>query len=309
MKVQDRLRGVTTHANERYKQTGEHEYPSAIHELIIYHKIRLHLEDRKSTEQSFRRLKTNFVDWNEVRISSIPEIQEALGQAASSLSVSVFIKDFLDFIHGQNQTVDLEYLGEENLTEIRRFLRQIKGIDPATISMVLHLRKEYPVLPVSPSMEPSLIRMGLVRTKDNRDQKGRYLHSVVEEKSLLPFHHFLVHHSQETCPPDEDNVQCKVCSLTKFCQYYEKVGKRKKKASARGAKAATKKTAAGSTKKSSKKSAKAAPKKTAKKTPKATKKSPKKAAAKKSVKKTKGASRSAAKKKTTARKTKGKASK
>ena len=302
MKVQDRLRGVTTHAQERYKQTGGNEYPSAIHELIIYHKIRLHFEDRKSTEQSFRRLKTNFVDWNEVRISSIPEIQEALGQTASSLSVSVFLKDFLDFLHRQNQTVDLEYLGEENLTEIRRFLRQIKGIDPSTISMVLHLRKEYPVLPVSPSMEPSLVRMGLVRTKDNRDQKGRYLHSVVEEDSLLPFHHFLVRHSQEICPPDEDNVQCKVCALTKYCQYYERVGKRKKKASARGAKAATRKTAASSAKKSAKAAPKKSSKKTSKKTPKATKKSPKKAAAKKSVKKTKGASRSAAKKKTTARK-------
>jgi endonuclease III len=255
LKVHDRLKGVIDHAQATHRKLRGNEYPPEILDLIIFHKIHLYL-DEKTALQSFRRLKTNFVDWNEVRISSLPEIQEALAQAPSSLGVAVFIKDFLDYLHSCNQTMDLEFLAEENITEIRKFLRLIRSMNASTVSMVLRMRKEYPVLPIDSNMEPALVRMGLVKKTDNRDQKGRFLHTVVEADSALAFHHFLIEHARETCPPEDDDVQCPTCELTKCCQFFEKGGSRRKKpAKATKAAAAIRTKAPAAKTKSSKKTA------------------------------------------------------
>ena len=283
MKVQDRLKGVVSHAKDTYRKVRGNDYPPEILDLIIFHKIHLFL-DEKSALQSFKRLKSNFVDWNEVRISSLPEIQESLGPSPSSLGLAVFIKDFLDFLHSSNQTVNLEHLAEENITEIRKFLRQIRGMDASTVSMVLRMRKEYPVIPIDPNMEPALVRMGLVKKTDNRDQKARYLNTVVEDDTALAFHHFLIEHAREVCPPEDDEVQCPSCRLSKFCHYFERVGSRRKsRAKAKAAKTAKTAKKASSSKEKTKTAKKAAKTKKAAATNKAAKK--KSAAAKKAAKK------------------------
>ena len=99
--------------------------------------------------------------------------------------------------------------------------------------MVLRLRKEYPMLPVDPRMEPSLIRLGIVRQKDNRDQKGKYLHTLVDEDSAIRFHHFFLSHSRETCPPDESQLQCVSCGIRNSCDYYSKSRSSKRRRAAR----------------------------------------------------------------------------
>lgn len=117
--------------------------PNSILDLLIYQRVTSYAGE-KAAIKSFRRLKNSFVDWNEVRISPIPEIQKALGPAApNSLAVAVFIKDLLDFLHHKRHVLDLEFLVEENNTEIRRFMKKIKGIDAAATNVVLKLRKEY----------------------------------------------------------------------------------------------------------------------------------------------------------------------
>lgn len=224
MKVQDRLKFIARHIKNSHKEFRSYEnggYPRNILDLIIFHEIHFHM-DEASAVQSFRRLKANFVDWNEVRISPIPEIQDALGQGSHSLAVAVFIKDLLDFLHHAKQSVDLEFLAEETITDIRRFLRQIKGIHPSTINMVLRVRKEYPTVPVDPRMEPSLLRLGIVRDKHNTDQMGKYLYNLVDGSTALGLHHFFLKHSRDVCPPDEDDIKCPRCGIRNSCHFYQK---------------------------------------------------------------------------------------
>jgi len=132
------------------------------------------------------------------------------------------------------------FLAEENISEIRRFLRQIKGVETATINLVLRQRKEYPMLPVDPLMEPALDRIGLVRSQDSRDQKGKFLHDLFEGPQGLSIHHFFMTHARETCPPDETEVQCVHCSIRASCQFYE-TRSRGRGSSAKGSKASKKK--------------------------------------------------------------------
>jgi endonuclease III len=197
------------------------EYPREILDLVIFHKIHLHL-DRAEAFQAFRRLKHDFVDWNEVRISSIREIQEVLGPSEDGLEMAVFIKNFLEFVHQEFRRMDLEFLAEQSNAEIRKFFKQVRGLDASTIHLILRLRKDYPVLPVNARMESTLTRVGVVRPRDNREQKGKFLHGLVNADLALPFHHFFLQHSRKICPPDESRLQCAACGIRSSCHYYER---------------------------------------------------------------------------------------
>ncbi len=260
MKAKEVLKDVWSHISKKETQikTALENYPEEILDLVIFHKINFYLPPPEAL-QSFQRLKTDFVDWNEIRISPIPEIQEAIDAPDHSLSLAVFIKDLLDFLHHEKHTVSLESLAEENISDIRRFLKQIKGVESSTINLVLRQRREYPMVPVDTRMESTLERLNLVKADLTCDQKGKALHEMLETEDGLILHHFFLAHSRDICPPEDEDVQCSACDLKSCCQFYVKMSKKKKKKKATAAaKPAKKKVAKKAAKKVAKKVAKKA---------------------------------------------------
>ena len=227
LKPNDKLREITSHvrASTRLFSAALQKYPRDILDLLIYHKLHFHMSPRDAAER-FRRLKNVFVDWNEVRISSIKEIQEVFHDTPDSLELAIFIKDFLEQIHRLHQTLSLEFLAEENSADIRKHLKELKGVDPSSIDMVLRLRKELPVVPLSPAMDLTLQRVGLVKRGEPRDRKARQLNAMLSPELVLPFHHFFLEHSREICPTTEADLRCPVCSLQRSCSYFAKHRKR-----------------------------------------------------------------------------------
>jgi endonuclease-3 len=168
-------------------------YPDTIIEAIIYHRLHSHMEPSMAVK-SYRMITSEFVDWNEVRISPIREIQEQVSKGDDSLELSVFIKDFLEFVHARHQSLSLEHLAEENLTEIRRYLKQVRGIDAINIDLILLLRKEHPIIPLNLSMERLLCQLNIVNSQESRDRKEKAVYELVGAESALMFHHLLLDH-------------------------------------------------------------------------------------------------------------------
>jgi len=235
LKSDDRLKAINHYVSTSYRRRAPsfRDYPKEILDLIVFHKFHFFMSHQEAI-QAYRRLKSAFVDWNEVRISAVIEIQEIFEGVPDSLELAIFVKDFLEHLHRKNQSVSLEFLVDMGLGDIRRYLKEIKGIEPATIDLVLRLRKEHPVLPLSASMERTLLRLGVVRPGDNRDQKGKYLHSLVSEDQALPFHHFFLQHSREICPPDDEKVQCGSCAIRNTCNFYRQRQRRSGNGSSNG---------------------------------------------------------------------------
>jgi len=223
LNAQDKLKSLKTYVTSSYRRINSayRNYPREILDLIVFHKLHFYMGAGEAV-QAYRRLKTAFVDWNEVRISSVKEIQEVFEGVPDALELAIFVKDFLEQLHRENQSVSLEFLVEKNLADIRRYLKGIKGVDPATIGMVLRLRKDYPSLPINSAMERSMVRLGLVRPGGKRDQQEKQLHTMIDPEQAISFHHFFLDHSRETCPPDEEKVQCGSCLIRRSCNYYER---------------------------------------------------------------------------------------
>lgn len=205
-------------------------YPSDVVDLIIFHKLHLSMP-LDAALRNFRSLKSTFVDWNEVRVSSIPEIRAAFVTGPESLPVAVFIKEFLEFLHRLEQKVSLEFLMEQNLGEIRRYFKKFRGIDGSTVNLILRVRKEHPVLPLNRAMEAVLDRLGISRKSDTRERKERALYDRLDPGNALAVHHFLLNHSQEYCPPDEASLACHRCCMRSFCTFYAAASRRRQRGS------------------------------------------------------------------------------
>jgi endonuclease III len=207
---------------------GAAAFPRELLDLIILHKLHLLLGPVEAWE-SFSALKAEFVDWNEVRVSPISEIQEHLRPASSHpsltgsvLELSVFIKDLLEFVHQERHSLNLENLADENLTEIRRYLKQIRGMDPATIELVLFLRKDHPAVPLNQAMALTLLRIGILRPGETHDRRAKRLFKHLEPAMVLPFHLYVANLSRETCPPDEKKVACPSCEIKQVCAFFKR---------------------------------------------------------------------------------------
>jgi endonuclease III len=194
-------------------------YPTQVVDLIIFHKLHLELPSA-SALKTFQNLKAAFVDWNEVRVSTFREIQDVFVGGQNTLALAIFIKELLEFVHRERQQMSLEFLMEENLGDIRRYLKQVRGLDTSTVNLILRVRKEHPVLPLNRSMEAVLHRLGLLRNAETRDKKERTLHELVEPGKAIAVHHFLLNHSQEYCPPEEEKVNCSHCCMRRMCAFY-----------------------------------------------------------------------------------------
>jgi len=200
-------------------ENGKGKYPSKILDLIIFHKLHLGLPT-EGAMKSYQRLREGFVDWNETRISSVREIQEAIDFCPGSLELAVFIKNLLEFVHREHQDVSLEFLAEQNLGDIRQYLKQVKGVDNATVELILLLRKEYPIFPLNEGAETVLRRLGILRATSTPLQRAKQLYDLVEPDGALKLHHFLLNHSREVCPPDETRIDCPRCGMREMCAFY-----------------------------------------------------------------------------------------
>jgi endonuclease-3 len=236
VKVAERIQALLHQANifGRRWRVDAQSYPTVILDIIVFHKLHLLLPADVAL-RSFRQLKDRFVDWNEVRISSVREIQDELAATSGTLEFAVFIKDLLEQVHRERQDVSLEFLADQNLGEIRRYLKQIKGVDSATADLVLRVRKAHPVLPLNHSMEVVLSRLGIFRDGETRDHKEKALHDLIEPDRVFQLHHLLVEIARDTCHLEPERLDCPRCLLRSSCDFYARLSKRARKNSPRKA--------------------------------------------------------------------------
>ncbi len=241
MKASDKVSQVVKKVlrGEKARNASIAAYPDSILETVIFHRLH-HATSADKALKSFERLITEFVDWNEIRVSTIQEIREQLPSGANSLDTAVFIKDYLEFVHRERQCMDLEFLIEQNLSDIRRFLKQVRGIDASTIDLLVHRCKGHPIFPLNPLMETILVTAGLAKQQDTRDRKAKSVFEMLVSESVLPFHHFLLDLKRELEPIEERTLSGAKAPLRAACGGFvnPKAGKRKK------AKTAAKTTAA-----------------------------------------------------------------
>ena len=273
------------------------------------------LEDNswENAEAGYEKLLKSYFDLNEIRVSSVPELERTLGDLKAAAWKGLRIKSILRFVFESTYTYDFEKLAKLTLESAQKRLKKIDYISPFVASFTLHQVLGSHVVCLDECTHRAAIHFGIVPPDSSIEAASEFLKAGVKKTDTSAFTHLL--RCFATDPKFEDRItdafeeeEFDVLKVAERLATLKAPRKRKKVVKKAAAKAPGKGARSAATAKTPK--AKAASKKAAAKKPApAKKKSAKTATAKKSTPKKKPVKKKSAAKTAPKKATKKKATK
>eukprot|EP00045_Choanoeca_perplexa_P006897 m.60156 g.60156 ORF g.60156 m.60156 type:complete len:247 (+) comp13839_c0_seq2:183-923(+) len=101
-----------------------------------------------NSSKAFLKLKSRFPHWEEVRTSSVTDLEDVIRSAGLAQTKSKRIKAILDTLHEEKGECSMEYLRTMSNDAIKRELVRFNGVGPKTISCMLLFNMQRPDLAV-----------------------------------------------------------------------------------------------------------------------------------------------------------------
>lgn len=150
--------------------------------------------------KAFRTLKTQFVDWNEVRISSAKEVQEVLREGSEPLELALVIKDFLQLLFTELHHVGLDFLRDKTISDIRSFFKKKTRIEEPVVTLLLERIKDYPAFPLEGGVQQCAEKLGLVAADATAVQAMKDVYAQIDRSRILHWFVYLTDHHRAGCP-------------------------------------------------------------------------------------------------------------
>ena len=147
------------------------------------------LEDSTVDEAdlSFKRLFADFPDLNEVRVSTVGEIERAfLGQTASEWRAFRVIS-VLKFVFDKSYSFEFESLRKKTLDLATKQLAKIKDLSPFVRDYTLHEVTGAHLIPIDPALSKLLIWLGLALPSQTQEQMGEMMKAAVRKAEVEAF--------------------------------------------------------------------------------------------------------------------------
>ena len=147
------------------------------------------LEDStvEEADLSFQRLFTEFPDLNEVRVSSVGEIERAFaGQTASEWRAFRVIS-VLKFVFDKSYSFEFESLRKKTLDLATKQLAKIKDLSPFVRDYTLHEVTGAHLIPIDPALARLLIWLGMALPNQTPEQIGELMKAAVRKAEVEAF--------------------------------------------------------------------------------------------------------------------------
>jgi endonuclease-3 len=143
-----------------------------------------HTSVRRGT-RALRELRRAFVDWNEVRVSSVDEIRGAMSSADWAAVSATRIRKLLWGLLEVRNEVSLEVLNELNTTQARAFLQGLPEVNRDLADEVLLFSLNANLLPVGNHTARMSYRLGLIEN-DRSTLKNQRALMTLWDQALFP---------------------------------------------------------------------------------------------------------------------------
>jgi endonuclease-3 len=174
----------------------------------------------EQADRAFKNLRERFFDWNEVRVSSVREIEEALTDLSGAELRAERILSFLQEVFEANFSFDLESLHKKGVKQAAKALARYeaaKGND-YVIAWVVQQSLGGHALPLDAPTLRITRRLGLLdRDQEDREALRTSLEHVVPKAKGRAFTELISQLGQEYCWEDEPN--CSACPLASECPF------------------------------------------------------------------------------------------
>lgn len=291
IKASDRqnvCRKLVASLKKKYKKQPP-KYELGVLETILFG-VCLENADYEQADVAYERLTSGFYDLNEIRVSSITEIQNAFQDMSHPEWRAQRIRETLQYVFESYYSFDLEVLQKKTLEQAEKILNKIKSLSPFVKNYTLMSVLGAHVVPVDSATKKFVLWVGLATPDNNESEVSDVLKSAIRKAETAQFCYLLRLISTSPEYVDFfDDVDAESPGENGEPLLFSAPGRlndllagklKKKKPTSSKTKTSEKKTA----KKSKKAASKSTSKKTAKKTPKSTKKASRKPA--KNTKKT-----------------------
>ncbi len=122
----------------------------------------------KVGRKRLQEVKEHFLDWNEVRVSCMRDIESVLDPLASNSTdaeeASRKLLALLQQIHLDHSSLEVEYLTGAPLKEVRKFISSLEAIERIDVAQLLLIAFRKAVMPVDEELGRIGSRLGFSRS-------------------------------------------------------------------------------------------------------------------------------------------------
>jgi endonuclease-3 len=171
---------------------------------------------REQANQALSRFKDGFFDWNEVRVSTIEEIQSALAGLSDSEGRAQRIRRFLRQLFERTYGFTLESLGKKSLKDAVKALQEFEAFssDYVLATVIQHALGGH-AIPVDEPVRRALERIGVVEAGVDNTALRAMLERAVPKNRGCEFIELIEELAHDTCV--EGDPDCPHCELKKVC--------------------------------------------------------------------------------------------
>ena len=185
---------------------------------VLEHLILGILSDGTTTakaDAAFQRLKTQYFDWNEVRVSAVVELQEALKDLPDPEQRATRLKSCLKYLFETNYTFDLDSFLKLPMKEVARKLAKLPYSSQYLTARVIRDGLEGNAMPLDSTAVRVLTRLELIDAKTTAEVLSGSLSRAIPRARSFEFCHLLSELGADTCL--EPEPRCKQCCLLELC--------------------------------------------------------------------------------------------
>jgi len=166
-------------------------------------------------DAAFKKLKGSFFDWNEVRVSTVPEVADALAGLPNAGARAQRVIEFLQELFEMTYSFTLEDLEKKGLKQAAKQLGRYQAVTDFGVAWVTQRSLGGHAVPLD---EPTLrvvrrLRVVEEEADDTEALRGTLEHYVPKSRGV-EFTELFVQHGTAICT---EVPQCAVCPLNKDC--------------------------------------------------------------------------------------------
>lgn len=203
---------------KRYTPPGRRESMSILENLIMSI-----LADGTTTDRAdavFKRLKENYFDWNEVRVSALVELQDQLSDLPNPEQCATRLKSALKFVFETTYGFDLEPLKKIPMKDVALKFEKMPHVSEYVVNRLIRDGLGGTAMPLDSAAVRILQRLGLIDEKNTAHILSASLARQIPRSASFEFCHVLSELGAEFCV--ESEPKCPDCCLLPQCSTGER---------------------------------------------------------------------------------------
>ena len=166
-------------------------------------------------DAAFKRLKDAFFDWNEVRVSTVPEVAEALAGLPDAGARAQRVVEFLQELFEMTYSFSLEDLEKKGLKQAAKQLARYQAVNDFGVAWVTQRSLGGHAIPVDAPTLRTVIRLGLTEDETKPDAVRASLEHQVPKAKGPQFTEYVSLLARDYCWEEEPN--CGPCPMRGEC--------------------------------------------------------------------------------------------